>query len=54
MGIIYEEASIWQFLFVTCLLGGWAALMTGKAAAQTWSSHVQLFFYMLGLGIGIR
>ena len=24
-GIIYEEASFWQFFFVTCLLGGWAA-----------------------------
>ncbi|MEI9401940.1 DUF6867 family protein [Mesorhizobium argentiipisi] len=54
MGILYEEASIWQFLFVTCLLGGWAAWMTGKAAAQTWSSHLQLFFYMLGLGVGVR
>jgi hypothetical protein len=53
-GILYEEANIFQFLFVTCLLGGWAAWMTGKAAAQTWRSYVQLFFYMLGLGIGIR
>ncbi|CDX25300.1 conserved membrane hypothetical protein [Mesorhizobium sp. ORS 3324] len=53
-GVLYEEASIWQFLFVTCLLGGWAAWMTGKAAAQTWGSHVRLFFYLLGLGIGIR
>ena len=53
-GILYEEANIFQFLFVTCLLGGWAAWMTGKAAAQTWRSYVQLFFFMLGLGIGIR
>jgi len=22
-GILYEEPSIWQFFFVTCLLGGW-------------------------------
>ncbi|CDX16729.1 conserved membrane hypothetical protein [Mesorhizobium sp. ORS 3324] len=53
-GVIYEETSIWQFLLVTCLLGGWAAWMTGKAAAQTWSSHFRLFVYMLGLGIGVR
>lgn len=53
-GILYEEASFLQFLFVTCLLGGWAAWMTGKAAAQTWGTHVRLFLYMLGLGIGIR
>ena len=54
MGIIYEEASVWQFLFVTCLLGGWAAWMTGKASAQTWRRPPALFAYLLGLGIGIR
>ena len=53
-GILYEEASIWHFLFVTWLLGGGAAWMTGKAVAQTWGTHVRLFLYMLGLGIGIR
>jgi len=53
-GILYEEASIWQFFFVTCLLGGWAAWMTGKASAQTWRTPLQLFLYLLGLGIGIR
>jgi hypothetical protein len=52
-GIIYEEASIWQFLFITVLLGGWAAWMTGRAAAQTWRSLTTLF-YMLGLGIAVR
>ena len=35
-GILYEEPSIWEFFFVTCLLGGWAAWMTGRACAQTW------------------
>ncbi|MBZ9884856.1 hypothetical protein LB535_21140 [Mesorhizobium sp. CA10] len=53
-GIIYEEASIWQFLFVTGLLGGGAAWMTGKAAAQTWNTYLRLFFFLLGLGIGVR
>ena len=53
-GILYEEPSIWQFFFVTCLLGGWAAWMTGKASAQTWRSLPALFAYLLGLGIGVR
>ena len=53
-GILHEEPSIWQFFFVTCLLGGWAAWMTGKASAQTWRSLPVLFVYLLGLGIGIR
>ncbi len=53
-GILYEEVSVWQFFFVTCLLGGWAAWMTGRACAQTWRPVVALFFYILGLGIAVR
>jgi len=53
-GILHEEASIWQFLFITVLLGGWAAWMTGKAAAQTWRSLTALFLYTLGLGLAVR
>lgn len=53
-GIIYEEASIWQFFFVTFLLGGWAAWMTGRAAAQTWRPRSSLVVYILLLGIAVR
>ncbi len=53
-GILYEEVSIWQFFFVTCLLGGWAAWMTGKACAQTWRPYIALVVYILVLGIGVR
>lgn len=53
-GILYEEASIWQFLFVTCLLGGGAAWMTGRACATTWRSYPNLVVYLLGLGIAVR
>ena len=53
-GILYEEASIWQFFFVTCLLGGWAAWMTGRASAQTWRPLSSLVVFLLLLGIGVR
>jgi len=53
-GIIYEEASIWQFFFVTLLLGGWAAWMTGRACAQTWRPMPTLIFFLLLLGIAVR
>lgn len=53
-GILYEEASIWQFFFVTCLLGGWAAWMTGRASAQTWKPVSSLVVYLLLLGIAVR
>jgi small-conductance mechanosensitive channel len=53
-GILYEEASVWQFLFVTCLLGGGAAWMTGRACAQTWRPFARLVVFLLALGIGVR
>lgn len=53
-GMLYEEGSIWQFLFVTWLLGGWAAWMTGRACAQTWRPYASLVVYLLALGVGIR
>ena len=39
-GILYEEPSFLSFFIVTCLLGGWAAWMTGKACAQTWRPYI--------------
>ncbi len=53
-GILYEEPSILQFFFVTCLLGGWAAWMTGRATAQTWRPMAALVVYLLLLGIAVR
>ena len=53
-GILYEEPSIWQFFFVTCLLGGWAAWMTGRACAMTWRSYSSLIVYLLVLGVAVR
>ena len=53
-GIIYEEVSIWQFFFVTLLLGGWAAWMTGRACAQTWRPIPTLVGFLLLLGIAVR
>ncbi|HWK68541.1 MAG TPA: hypothetical protein VNS34_26760 [Rhizobiaceae bacterium] len=53
-GILYEEASVWQFFFVTCVLGGWAAWMTGRACAQTWRPYASLVIYLLVLGIAVR
>jgi small-conductance mechanosensitive channel len=53
-GILYEEPSFVSFLIVTCLLGGWAAWMTGKACAQTWRPYVALVIYLLALGLAVR
>lgn len=53
-GILYEEASVWQFLFITLILGGWAAWTTGKACADTWRPPLVLVVYILFLGVGVR
>lgn len=53
-GILYEETSVWQFLFITVILGGWAAWMTGKACAETWRKISDLALYIIMLGVGVR
>lgn len=53
-GILYEEASVWQFFFVTCMIGGWTAWMTGRATAQTWRPMTSLAVYILLLGVAVR
>ena len=53
-GILYEEANFLQFAFITVILGGWAAWMTGKACAETWRGVPTLLGYLLLLGAGVR
>lgn len=53
-GILYEEPTIWLFLLVTVVMGGWGAWMTGRAIAITWRSLVQLVLYVLILGMVTR
>jgi len=53
-GILYEEGSVFQWAFITIVLGGGAAWMTGKACAETWRSQTVLFFYLLALGAAVR
>ena len=53
-GILYEEASIWQFFLVTCLLGRLGGLDDGRACAQTWRPYPNLVIYLLLLGVAVR
>ncbi len=53
-GILYEEPSIWQFFFVTCLLGGWAAWMTGRPARRPGGRCPASSSILLLLGIAVR
>lgn len=53
-GILYEEHSIWLFLLVTIVMGGWAAWMTGRAIALTWRPLWNAVLYTLLLGFVVR
>jgi len=53
-GILYEEPSVWQFLFITIIMGGWTAWRTGKSVAEDWQSYGTLVIYVLLLGAAIR
>ena len=53
-GLIYEEQSLFVFLFVTLILGGAGAWMTGRACALTWRRYVPLVTYLVILSFGVR
>ena len=53
-GILYEESSFLLFLLVTCIMGGWAAWMAGRAVALIWAPVWQAVLYLLGLAWGVR
>ena len=53
-GFLYEEPSIWLFLLITVIMGGWAAWMTGRAMAVTWRPFWMVVLYALLLGAAVR
>lgn len=53
-GILYEEPTVWLFLLVSVVMGGWLAWMTGRAIALTWKPTYQLVLYILVLGLVVR
>jgi hypothetical protein len=54
-GILYEGGpnAGWVFLVLTLVMGGAAALATGRALARTWRSQAQLPFPMLLLAAAV-
>ena len=54
MGTLYETESWLQVLFVTGILGGGAAWLTGRACAHTWRPLVQVIAYSILLGAVVR
>jgi hypothetical protein len=55
-GAIYDAGAngLWVFLLVTVFLGGSAALVSGRAIANTWRPVWHIPFYMLLLAGAVR
>jgi uncharacterized protein DUF6867 len=52
--LLYEGDTPGSFLFVTLLLGGGAAWLSGRAIAQTWRPWWSVAAYMLILAVAVR
>jgi hypothetical protein len=48
------EVSAWEFVFVTIILAGGAAFLTGRAVARAWEGEARLIFYMVLLAAATR
>lgn len=48
------EVSAWEFVFVTMILAGGAAFLTGRAVARAWEGETRLVVYMVLLAAATR
>lgn len=48
------EVSRVDFIVITCLIGGWAGTMTGRAIASTWRPYWHVLVYMVLLALVVR
>jgi hypothetical protein len=54
MSDLYATETWPQVLFITAILGGGAAWMTGRAIANTWRPYWQVVIYTLLLAAAVR
>jgi hypothetical protein len=54
MGELYDNETWLQILFITGIIGGGAAVLAGRAIAETWRPYWQVVLYMLMLGAAVR
>ncbi len=50
----YDDNSLWVFLLLTVILGGGAAVMTGRAIAASWRPWWRVLPLMLLVGAAVR
>ena len=51
---LVSETSFGIFVFLTCVIGGGAAFLAGRAQAQKWRPIRQTIIFMLLLGVAVR
>jgi hypothetical protein len=52
--LLHDEGALATFLLVNIVLGGGAAMLAGRAIAETWRPWWQVVIYMLMLGAAVR
>jgi hypothetical protein len=52
-GLLWE-VTFWEFFWITIVLAGGAAYLTGRAVARSWDSGAQLAVYMILLTAACR
>jgi hypothetical protein len=52
-GLLWE-VSFWEFLFVTVMLAGGAAYVTGRAVAKSWLGNIYVIYYIVLLAAATR
>lgn len=53
MGVLWEN-SPFEFLILTCVLGGGAAWMTGRSLARSWRPAGRVVLYLALLALAVR
>ena len=53
-GVLYEEGSVWLFLLVTVVMGGWAGWMAARGIAKGWRPYWQCVPAFLLVAAAVR
>ncbi|MEN3931478.1 DUF6867 family protein [Microvirga sp. W0021] len=52
--LFFQENSVWPFILISVIIGGWFAWMTGRAMALTWRSYLATIPCLFITTIGVR
>lgn len=54
MSLLWEPGHFWVWFFITLIIGGGAAYLSGRGQALKWRPLLMTFVFMLPLGAAVR